>query len=86
MSDDDLDALIAPGPRPSGKECATGWSLQRLDPATAEKFRTAIAYNVDKHDLHAAFVKRGLPWATPESIARHAKGQCRTCADRQAAA
>ncbi len=86
MSDDDLDALLAPGPRPSGKECATGWALQRLDPTTAEKFRTAMAYNVNPDDLAAAFASRGYPWATPMSIRRHAQGGCRICADRQAAA
>lgn len=83
-TDDDLDALLAVGPRPGAKECATGWALQRLDPDTAAKFRQLMDNNVPGRDIAAAFERRGFPWATPQSVTRHAAGSCRNCPDRAA--
>ena len=87
MSDDDLDLLLAAGPRPrkpAGNECHTGWALHQLDAATADKFRQAMAYNVDPIDLAAAFKARGLV-VSHLSIDRHTRGGCNRCADKGAA-
>ncbi len=82
-TDDDLDALLAIGPRPGAKECATGWALRRLDPATADKFRQLMANNVPARDIAAAFDRRGLGWASDQSVTRHIAGDCRNCPDRR---
>ncbi len=87
MTDDDLDALLAAGPRPrkpAGNECATGWALRELPDTTAEKFRQAMAYNVDPNELAEAFKARGLD-VSRLSIERHARGGCNRCADKAAA-
>ncbi len=81
---DDLDALLAAGPRPGAKECATGWALQRLDASEAEKFRQLMAYNVPARDIAAAFARRGLGLVGISSISKHAGGGCRNCPDRAA--
>lgn len=85
MTHDDLDELLAAGPRPkrpAGNECATGFALRQLDEATAEKFRKAFAYNVDPDALDAAFKARGIDYTSPLSVARHARGGCNRCAEK----
>jgi hypothetical protein len=87
MPDDDLDLLLAAGPRPktpAGNECATGWALRELPDATADKFRQAMSYNVDPVELAAAFKARGLA-VSHLSISRHTRGGCNRCADKAAA-
>ncbi len=81
-TDDDLDALLAIGPRPGAKECATGWALQRLDAATADKFRQLFLNNVRHKDIADAFERRGYPQATAQSVGRHIAGDCRNCPDK----
>ncbi len=82
---DDLDLLLAAPARPGGKECATGWCIQRLDPAEADKVRAILARGITREQaraLVAAFTRRDLPWASMESVIRHANGGCRICAER----
>ena len=82
---DDLDTILATPERPGGKECATGWSIQRMTPADAAKTRAIIERGVNRETarrLVAAFTRRDLPWPTVESIVRHAKGECRNCPER----
>ena len=84
MTDDDLDAMLAAGPRPrrpAGNECATGWALKQLDPGTADKVRTAIDYGVPGEDIADALRRRGLD-VTRMSVDRHARGGCTRCADK----
>ena len=88
-ADDDLDALLSLPERPNGRECATGWALQRIDADAAEKMRTIMARSIGKPEaraLVAAFTRRGIDDIGELSILRHASGRCRNCADRSAAA
>lgn len=82
---DDLDTLLAVRPRPGGKECATGWAIGRLSPEEAEKVRAILSLPMNRErarDLAAALARRDLGYASVESIIRHAKGDCRKCAER----
>ncbi len=81
-TDDDLDALLAEGPRPGAKECATGWALQQLPPETAAKFRALMANNIRGAEIEAAFRRRGITCVGVTSITKHAGGGCRNCADK----
>jgi hypothetical protein len=81
---DDLDTILATPERPGGKECATGWSIARMTPEDAAKTRAILARGVTREQaraLVAAFTRRDMPWASVESVVRHARGMC-TCAGR----
>ncbi len=83
IDDSDLALLLARGPQPGARECATGWALRQLHPDTAEKFRLLFANRAPHKDLAAAFAARGFSQATAQSIGRHMAGDCRNCPDRE---
>jgi len=83
----DLDDLLATPTRPSGKECATGWAVQRMTPEDAAKVRAILARPINRETarrLADAFAARDLGPISAESIVRHANGGCRNCAERAA--
>ena len=83
----DLDDLLATPSRPGGKECATGWAIQRMTPGDAAKVRAILARKVSRETarrLADAFAARDLGPISAESIVRHANGGCRNCAERAA--